>query len=120
MPGGAPILAPGTQLPHYDPIAFNGGSHGCINFPEEDAVDLQLDAGRHSRHRLLNIWSAAIPVVRLSARRWRFSADVYSVSRAAAGVAAPFAAADDALAPCSLWMRRSISWRIERMSGNER
>jgi hypothetical protein len=21
-----------TNLPHYDPIAFNGGSHGCINF----------------------------------------------------------------------------------------
>ena len=21
-----------TNLPHYDPIAFNSGSHGCINF----------------------------------------------------------------------------------------
>jgi hypothetical protein len=21
-----------TNLPHYDPAAFNGGSHGCINF----------------------------------------------------------------------------------------
>ena len=21
-----------TNLPHYDPLAFNGGSHGCINF----------------------------------------------------------------------------------------
>lgn len=27
-------FGPGTNLPHYDPIAFNGGSHGCINFPE--------------------------------------------------------------------------------------
>ncbi|HLJ82383.1 MAG TPA: L,D-transpeptidase, partial [Ktedonobacterales bacterium] len=26
-------FGPGTNLPHYDPIAFNGGSHGCINFP---------------------------------------------------------------------------------------
>lgn len=26
-------FGPGTQLPHYDPIAFNGGSHGCINLP---------------------------------------------------------------------------------------
>ncbi|HEX8730646.1 MAG TPA: L,D-transpeptidase [Ktedonobacterales bacterium] len=27
-------IAPGqfTNLPHYDPAAFNGGSHGCINF----------------------------------------------------------------------------------------
>lgn len=22
-----------TNLPHYDPAAFNGGSHGCVNFP---------------------------------------------------------------------------------------
>jgi len=22
-----------TNLPHYDPIAFNNGSHGCVNFP---------------------------------------------------------------------------------------
>lgn len=21
-----------SNLPHYDPAAFNGGSHGCINF----------------------------------------------------------------------------------------
>jgi hypothetical protein len=26
-------FGPGTQLPHYDPIAFNGGSHGCVNLP---------------------------------------------------------------------------------------
>jgi lipoprotein-anchoring transpeptidase ErfK/SrfK len=26
-------FGPGTNLPHYDPAAFNGGSHGCINFP---------------------------------------------------------------------------------------
>lgn len=25
-------LGPGTNLPHYDPAAFNGGSHGCVNF----------------------------------------------------------------------------------------
>jgi hypothetical protein len=24
-------FGPGTNLPHYDPIAFNSGSHGCIN-----------------------------------------------------------------------------------------
>lgn len=24
---------PGTNLPHWDPAAFNGGSHGCINLP---------------------------------------------------------------------------------------
>ncbi|MEO7001717.1 MAG: L,D-transpeptidase [Ktedonobacterales bacterium] len=28
-------FGPGTQLPHYDPAAFNGGSHGCINFPKQ-------------------------------------------------------------------------------------
>ncbi|MGH2486334.1 MAG: L,D-transpeptidase [Ktedonobacterales bacterium] len=28
-------FGPGTNLPHYAPIAFNGGSHGCINFPKE-------------------------------------------------------------------------------------
>jgi lipoprotein-anchoring transpeptidase ErfK/SrfK len=22
-----------SNLPHYDPISFNNGSHGCINFP---------------------------------------------------------------------------------------
>jgi hypothetical protein len=27
-----------TNLPHYDPIAFNNGSHGCINFPSQDAA----------------------------------------------------------------------------------
>ncbi|MEO7000760.1 MAG: L,D-transpeptidase [Ktedonobacterales bacterium] len=26
-------FGPYTNLPHYDPAAFNGGSHGCINFP---------------------------------------------------------------------------------------
>jgi hypothetical protein len=26
-------FGPGTNLPHWDPAAFNGGSHGCINFP---------------------------------------------------------------------------------------
>ena len=27
-----------SNLPHYDPIAFNNGSHGCINFPTSDAA----------------------------------------------------------------------------------
>ncbi len=26
-------FGPGTNLNHYDPAAFNGGSHGCINLP---------------------------------------------------------------------------------------
>ncbi|WIG59555.1 MAG: hypothetical protein OJF49_002302 [Ktedonobacterales bacterium] len=26
-----------SNLPHYDPISFNNGSHGCINFPLSDA-----------------------------------------------------------------------------------
>jgi hypothetical protein len=26
-------FGPNSNLPHYDPAAFNGGSHGCINFP---------------------------------------------------------------------------------------
>lgn len=26
-------FGPGSNLPHYDPEAFNGGSHGCINLP---------------------------------------------------------------------------------------
>jgi hypothetical protein len=26
-----------SNLPHYDPAAFNGGSHGCITFPPNDA-----------------------------------------------------------------------------------
>jgi len=29
-----------TNLPHWDPAAFNGGSHGCINLPENDMADL--------------------------------------------------------------------------------
>jgi hypothetical protein len=28
-------FGPLTNLPHYDPAAFNGGSHGCINLPKE-------------------------------------------------------------------------------------
>lgn len=27
-------FGPGSNLPHYDPLAFDGGSHGCVNFPE--------------------------------------------------------------------------------------
>lgn len=27
-------FGPGSNLPHYDPLAFNGGSHGCVNYPE--------------------------------------------------------------------------------------
>jgi hypothetical protein len=26
-------FGPGSNLPHYDPQAFNGGSHGCVNVP---------------------------------------------------------------------------------------
>ena len=26
-------FGPGSNLPHYDPDAFNGGSHGCVNLP---------------------------------------------------------------------------------------
>ncbi len=26
-------FGPGSNLPHYDPSAWNNGSHGCINFP---------------------------------------------------------------------------------------
>ncbi len=29
-------FGPGSNLPHWDPLAFNGGSHGCVNFPEEN------------------------------------------------------------------------------------
>jgi hypothetical protein len=29
-------FGPGSNLPHWDPAAFNGGSHGCINFPESN------------------------------------------------------------------------------------
>jgi hypothetical protein len=29
-------FGPGSNLPHWDPLAFNGGSHGCINFPEDN------------------------------------------------------------------------------------
>jgi lipoprotein-anchoring transpeptidase ErfK/SrfK len=26
-------FGPGSNLPHWDPAAFDGGSHGCVNFP---------------------------------------------------------------------------------------
>jgi hypothetical protein len=29
-------FGPGSNLPHADGLAFNGGSHGCINFPEDN------------------------------------------------------------------------------------
>jgi hypothetical protein len=29
-------FGPGSNLPHWDPLAFNTGSHGCINFPEDN------------------------------------------------------------------------------------
>jgi L,D-transpeptidase catalytic domain len=28
-------FGPDTNLPHFDPAAFNGGSHGCINLPTD-------------------------------------------------------------------------------------
>ncbi len=27
-------FGPDSNLPHWDPLAFNGGSHGCVNVPE--------------------------------------------------------------------------------------
>jgi lipoprotein-anchoring transpeptidase ErfK/SrfK len=30
-------FGPGSNLPHYDPSAWNDGSHGCINFPMTQA-----------------------------------------------------------------------------------
>lgn len=29
-------FGPGSNLPHWDPLAFNGGSHGCVNLPEDN------------------------------------------------------------------------------------
>ncbi len=29
-------FGPNSNLPHHDPAAFNGGSHGCVNFPESN------------------------------------------------------------------------------------
>lgn len=29
-------FGPDTNLPHWDPAAFNGGSHGCVNLPENN------------------------------------------------------------------------------------
>ncbi len=29
-------FGPGSNLPHWDPLAFSGGSHGCVNFPEDN------------------------------------------------------------------------------------
>ena len=31
-------FGPSTNLPHYDPISGNTGTHGCINFPIADAA----------------------------------------------------------------------------------
>lgn len=31
-------FGPGSNLPHWDPLAFNGGSHGCVNFPEDNML----------------------------------------------------------------------------------
>ncbi|HEX9069782.1 MAG TPA: L,D-transpeptidase [Ktedonobacterales bacterium] len=33
-------FGPGSNLPHWDPAAFNGGSHGCINFKPSDMATL--------------------------------------------------------------------------------
>ncbi len=33
-------FGPGTNLPHYDPLAFNGGSHGCVNLPLQPMAQL--------------------------------------------------------------------------------
>lgn len=29
-------FGPGSNLPHWDPLAFNDGTHGCINFAEDN------------------------------------------------------------------------------------
>ncbi len=42
-----------TNLPHYDPAAFNGGSHGCINFHYANG-----DMGK-----VYNFSSAGIPII---------------------------------------------------------
>lgn len=33
-------FGPDTNLPHWDPAAFNGGSHGCVNLPENNMAYL--------------------------------------------------------------------------------
>ena len=33
-------FGPGSNLPHWDPLAFNGGSHGCVNFPEDQMAQV--------------------------------------------------------------------------------
>jgi len=40
-------FGPYTNLPHWDPAAFNGGSHGCVNFPlnEMSQVYSWVDVG---------------------------------------------------------------------------
>src|SRR5579863_653898 len=32
-------FGPETNLPHRDPAAFNGGSHGCVNLPYQKTSD---------------------------------------------------------------------------------
>lgn len=29
------MFGPNSEFPHWDPLAFNGGSHGCVNFAED-------------------------------------------------------------------------------------
>jgi L,D-transpeptidase-like protein len=29
-------FGPGSNLPHWDPLAFNDGTHGCVNFAEDN------------------------------------------------------------------------------------
>ncbi|HEX5155828.1 MAG TPA: L,D-transpeptidase [Ktedonobacterales bacterium] len=33
-------FGPDTNLPHWDPAAFSGGSHGCVNLPENNMAYL--------------------------------------------------------------------------------
>ncbi len=33
-------FGPGSNLPHYDPLAFDGGSHGCVNLPLQQMSQL--------------------------------------------------------------------------------
>jgi len=35
-------FGPETNLPHHDPMAFNGGSHGCVNMPYQTTVGVNM------------------------------------------------------------------------------
>jgi len=47
-----------TNLPHYDPLAFNSGSHGCINFHLLDHA-----TGRHDMEMVYTFAGYGTPVI---------------------------------------------------------